>query len=74
MSNTQKLKARIKELEDWYFLVDGIVRCAKEVLEKQHPQPLMANRGLPYEEWKLYVAIENYDRLMSSKDKSLEEE
>ena len=55
------LQARIDELERKYFLIQGIVKAAKEVLAKQNPNPYMVDKGLPWEEWKLYVAIELYE-------------
>lgn len=56
------LKSRIKELESRYFLLDGIVKSAKEVLAKQNPQPHMHDKGLAFEERKLYIAIEEYEK------------
>ena len=59
-----QLEQRIKELEQHFFLINGIVKAGKEVLAKQKPNPLMVDKGLAWEEWKLYTAIELYEKLM----------
>jgi len=68
MSEIEELRKRVQELEKWYFLIGGIVKAAKQVLAKQNPQPLMVDKGLAFEEWKLYVAIEEYEKIMAQSD------
>jgi hypothetical protein len=65
MSEIETLRERVAEMEKWYFLVSGIVKAAKQVLAKQNPKPLMVDKGLAFEEWKLYIAIEEYERVMA---------
>lgn len=63
MDELKQVQERVKELESKYFLIDGIVKAAELVLAKQNPNPVMVDKGLPFEEWKLYIAIEEYKKL-----------